>query len=293
MAASNGRLSFYQTMLLSFVVAVPVLVLLMRVDPHSIFLFARSPARMKKRDFAPPLVRKALSANPGGRVILMGDIHGCLDEMQLLLKKLNFQADRDLLVLLGDLVGKGPKPFEVIQHSKAIGAHTVLGNHDWTLLRWYEQQRSQGPDALVPFANPDSEHRKLARIIPKDLAEYLQQAPHIIEIPEHNAIAVHAGLDPSLSLDKQHTFDLMHMRTIVDGKPSEKHKGTPWASIWKGPQTVFFGHDAKRGLQEHPYAIGLDTGCVYGKQLTSYVLPEKALCRVHALASYAAQNSSD
>lgn len=77
---------------------------------------------MKKRDFAPPLVRKALrfafrpsnshlvcifhSANPGGRVILMGDIHGCLDEMQLLLKKLNFQADRDLLVLLGDLVGK-------------------------------------------------------------------------------------------------------------------------------------------------------------------------------------------
>jgi hypothetical protein len=60
-----------------------------------------------------------------------------------------------------------------------------------------------------------------------------------------------------------------------------------WGTRWKGPELVLFGHHARAGLQEHPFALGLDTGCVYGRELTGLLLPGHRLLAVPARRAYA------
>ncbi|ESS63535.1 serine/threonine protein phosphatase [Trypanosoma cruzi Dm28c] len=229
-----------------------------------------------------PIIRTAPPCEH--RYIVVGDVHGCPEQLEKLMLKVNYQKGKDCLILAGDLVNKGPDSIGAVRVAQKLGAIGVLGNHDSTLLNCIARCRKPKltvQEELDPVM-------QLALSFPQGCQDYLRSLPHILRIPKYNVIVVHAGLNLNNSIENQDVFEIMHMRrlekiggsedkkarTITKAKWKAVVKGTrgePWAEHWKGPEFVVFGHDARSGLQEHPFAYGIDTGCVYGSELTCVV----------------------
>jgi hypothetical protein len=210
----------------------------------------------------------------GGHALVVGDVHGCLDELTRLLRAANFGAG-DELVFVGDLVAKGPDSQGVVQLARERGALAVLGNHEARLL----QARDEGLGGAIGAV--------AATMTPADWA-YIEALPLTRSLAGLAARIVHGGLVPGVPLEAQERRWLLNLRSIdARGQPSKRAtEGVPWASTWAGPDLVVFGHDALRGLQRNPHAFGLDTGCVYGFALTGLWLPERSLVQVPALRAW-------
>lgn len=124
---------------------------------------------------------------------IIGDIHGCWQTLESLLKAIPFQPDSDRAVLVGDLVNKGPRSLEILRwafnHQDSVDA--VLGNHDIHLLAatFRENQPFDGDTFSDVLEAPDRD----------SLLRWLRNRPVMIEIAGHTI--VHAGVHPSWSLD--------------------------------------------------------------------------------------------
>lgn len=200
------------------------------------------------------------------RTLVVGDVHGCCDELEDLLRVAGFTPD-DRLILAGDLVAKGPDSQGVVQLARERGALAVLGNHDAQVLAALDGQPIK------------KHHAQVAKSLKKSDWAYLQALPLFLDLPELNTTVVHAGLVPGVPLDQQDRMLLLNLRSfdLKTGAPTPRVEGgVPWASRWPGPRFVIFGHDAMRGLQRHPHAMGLDSGCVYGKKLSAVWVSAKA-----------------
>jgi hypothetical protein len=218
--------------------------------------------------------------------IVVGDVHGCVDELLDLLAACCYGAG-DELVLVGDLVAKGPDSRGVLALVRELGARSVLGNHDHHLLRARDALRRGA--ACAPAGRPiKPAMTRLAEQLDERDWQVLDALPRWLALPEHGALVVHAGLEPGKALSEQNPELLLNMRTLrPDGSGSRRpDDGVLWGSAWPGPELVLFGHHATVGLQRHPFALGLDTGCVYGRELTACVLPERRLVSVPARHVY-------
>jgi bis(5'-nucleosyl)-tetraphosphatase (symmetrical) len=93
---------------------------------------------------------------------LIGDVHGCYDELRALLEQVDFQPGQDTLWLTGDLVARGPGSLDVLRYVKSLGdsVRLVLGNHDLHLLAVYAGiSRNKPKDRLSwSCAMPGSRH---------------------------------------------------------------------------------------------------------------------------------------
>jgi predicted phosphodiesterase len=218
-----------------------------------------------------------------GRSIVIGDVHGCADELDALLKECGAESGDDV-VLVGDLIAKGPASRDVLARVRDEGFRSVRGNHDAHVLRW-KDAKDQGVEPL----RLSPTHSELAESFTAEDWAVLRALPMYLRVPEHEVIVVHAGLVPQVPLEQQEPALLMNLRSIrPDGTGSKKpNDGVLWATLWLGPELVLFGHHASAGLQVHSHAIGLDTGCVYGGKLSACILPERKLLSVPAKRQYA------
>lgn len=215
------------------------------------------------------------------RAIVIGDVHGCADELRDLLVACAY-TPRDSVVFVGDLVAKGPDSRGVLAICRELQAKAVMGNHDFALVSYYRARKRGENWPLRPG------HWALAQMFSDAEFEQLDALPLWLELPEHNALIVHGGFVPGVPLEKHDPKLLLNLRTLTpQGTGSTKATGGQlWATNYEGPPFVLFGHHALAGLQKHPWAVGLDTGCVYGKQLTACVLPERSLVSVPARKAY-------
>lgn len=224
------------------------------------------------------------------RTIVVGDVHGCVDEFQALVRHIGYRPGVDRLIVAGDLVDRGPDSAGVVRYAMSIGAEAVQGNHDAKLIRrrGHIQKAIANPKYRNPMY-PDSDQEDTIARLTEDQARWLGELPYYISLPEFNALVVHAGFAPGVSLDRQ-SKEIMTMVRYIS---LDTHKMLPlampgfrqpdnsvfWANVWDGPQDVIFGHTVvgRQWIRDWDgvaggRCYGIDTGCVFGGRLSAMVL---------------------
>ena len=184
------------------------------------------------------------------RTLIVGDVHSCADELRRLLD----ETHPTRVILAGDVFNKGPDPEGTWALVQQWGAESVLGNHDLKVSKLADRGEMLVPEAAVAW---------------------LRDLPLTIE--GDGWIVVHGGLNPFGETTRAQAVRLR--RWPNDDDPSNPF----WWQCYNGDKLVIYGHDALRGLQDHrPHTLGLDTGCVYGGDLTGYLLEEDRIVSVPA-----------
>lgn len=215
-----------------------------------------------------------------GRLIAIGDIHGCHLEFAELLGRLVLSKN-DRLILLGDLVNRGPDSNKVIELAREHRAISLLGNHELRLLKY----RRTGDRKFIKDADLETFHK----LRPEDWT-FLEAMPLTYEEPELNVVFVHGGFLPNEPWRKQPAEIVTRIQVIdAEGRPAkraDKPGAPPWADLWSGPPFVIYGHTPRPEVYKLKWSLGLDTGCVLGGALTAYEFPEKRFTQVKARQRY-------
>lgn len=215
-----------------------------------------------------------------GRIIAIGDIHGCHLEFAELLDRLALTPD-DRLILVGDLVNRGPDSNKVIDLAIEHRAISLLGNHEARLLAF----RRTGDRSNLK----DDDEKTFARLEPHHWA-YLEKMPLTHVEPDFNIVFVHGGFLPDEPWQKQPASVVTRIQVIdAEGKPRKRAdcpEGVLWADRWAGPPFVVYGHTPRPDIYKLKWSVGIDTACCMGGHLTAYVLPERRFVQVKARRRY-------
>lgn len=212
------------------------------------------------------------------RVFAIGDLHGCVDELNTLLTRLAPKGD-DKLVFLGDYIDRGPSPKAVIDRllrlRQSVECVFLKGNHEDMFLDFLGLGGRYGEAFLYNGGGATLRSYDCADRAPDEIAARLPEAHRdfLLQLQQHHRhgefLFVHAGVRPGVSLEQQSDEDLLWIREDFTMQPHDLGC------------TVLFGHTPFREvLLDLPYKVGLDTGLVYRNKLSCFETLSRTLHQV-------------
>jgi protein phosphatase len=249
--------------------------------------------------------------NEHGPFDLIGDVHGCCDELEILLQQLGYletvlpgddqvwgrrafaHPDGRKAVFLGDLVDRGPRILDTVRlvRNMVVGgaALCVPGNHDMKLMRKLRGRDVQITHGLASsLAEIDALPAATQEPFRKELAEFLNGLISHYVLDDGNLVVAHAGMKAEMQgrgSGKVRDFALYGETT---GETDEFGLPVPynWAAEYRGTALVVYGHTPVPEPEWLNRTINIDTGCVFGGRLTALRYPEKELVSVPAALTY-------
>lgn len=233
---------------------------------------------------------------------IVGDLQGCVRELEQLLDAIAFDPAHDQLWSAGDLINRGPDSLATLRLWRSLGGRGVIGNHEVYALCVRSGLWPRKRDTLDElFAAPDAD----------ELLAWLRSLPAMVCLPgaARELWLVHAGIHPQwIDLHavaarlaaREHDDDwllsdevsfLTRVRCCTEsGERSSFDREPegcpppyrPWDAYYSGDALIVHGHWAWRGHHRSGNVIGLDSGCVYGGPLTAYCVEEDRVVQVRA-----------
>ena len=228
---------------------------------------------------------------------IVGDVHGCLAELQELVGKLGYEGDESWshptgrkLFFVGDLVDRGPDSTRVLRRvMKTVqegNAFCVPGNHDVKLAKALSGSKVNLSHGLEQTMAQLAEETPEFRL---EVAQFIDSLVSHALLDGGNLCVAHAGLREEMQGRGSKVVREFALYGETTGEIDEF--GLPvryqWAKEYRGKALVVFGHTPVPSAEFFNNTIDLDTGCCFGGKLTALRYPEREVVSVPALATYA------
>lgn len=229
----------------------------------------------------------------GKKVTIIGDIHGCYDELDQLLDTIDWSPSSHTLILTGDLIDRGPKIKETLMFAmNTPSVYSLMSNHEQKLLRYLQGRQVQATSLAKTIQQCGESFLQDPTFL-----KWLESLPYIVRFAD-NSYVVHAGIRPDRPINKQQKDHCIYIRTWNQKtRKISNESRDPWwyeypylyssrrqqhsaASI-----KIFFGHQRHDKAWVSQWACALDGGVVFGGILRAY-MQDKGIIEIKAKRAY-------
>ena len=238
---------------------------------------------------------------------IIGDIHGCYDEMMTLITKLGYEKQGDVyihpdgrrLLSAGDIMSRGPKSIETMQfwlrQIEAGLSYMTDSNHGWKIARWLKGQNVSLQHGDEKVAEEFEQYEQIygleaTEVLKNRLADMLLSAPSHYILTKNNVrkvVVAHAGIsDHYIGKESKRIKDFCRYGAVEGVDENGRSIRGDWYMNHKTSELIVWGHDPKLKPFRANRTINIDQGVVFGGQLTAFRYPEQSFVAVDALHNY-------